>query len=157
MNNNLISVQIADADLEKLQDAIKTIQGILNSHLISLSPTERQEMPKMSDKTITFVQKTLDYAKANLEFVPSYLNLPELEIDLKAVNILKQLINPLLKITTALDDTAMVSGSEAYQAALIYYASVKDANKRNVLGAKTIYEDLSTRFPGRPSKKNPPV
>jgi len=45
-----------------------------------------------------------------------------------------------------LPDTEMLSGSEAYVAALTYYNSVKQAAKMNVPSAKAIYEDLRKRF-----------
>ena len=34
-------------------------------------------MLKMADKTIAFVQKTLDYAQLNFAFVPAFLDLKE--------------------------------------------------------------------------------
>jgi hypothetical protein len=50
------------------------------------------------------------------------------------------------------DDTEMTAGSEAYQAALVFYKSVKLAASQDIPGAKAVYEELKTRFPrpGRP-------
>lgn len=42
----------------------------------------------------------------------------------------------------------MTAGSEAYQAALVFYKSVKMAAAQDVPGAKAVYEELKTRFPG---------
>jgi hypothetical protein len=42
----------------------------------------------------------------------------------------------------------MLAGSEAYQAALVFYKSVKMAAAHDVPGAKAVYEELKTRFPG---------
>jgi hypothetical protein len=42
----------------------------------------------------------------------------------------------------------MVAGSEACQAALVFYNSVKMAVRQDVPGAKVIYEKLKKRFPG---------
>lgn len=44
------------------------------------------------------------------------------------------------------NDTEMISGSEAYVAALTYYNSVKAAAKRNVPSSKAISDDLKKRF-----------
>jgi hypothetical protein len=51
------------------------------------------------------------------------------------------------------DDTEMLTGSEAYQAALVFYKAVKMAAAQDVPGAKAVYEEFKTRFPGgkRPS------
>ena len=51
-----------------------------------------------------------------------------------------------------LDDTMTLSGSEAYGAVLTFYNYIKGAAKSNVPGAQTIFDDLSTRFPGRKVK-----
>jgi hypothetical protein len=53
----------------------------------------------------------------------------------------------------------MTAGSEAYQAALVFYKSVKMAAAQDIPGAKAVYEELKTRFPqtGRPRSVEPPV
>jgi hypothetical protein len=48
----------------------------------------------------------------------------------------------------AIDDTEMAAGSEAYQAALVFYKSIKMAAEQDIPGAKAVYEELKTRFPG---------
>ena len=57
-----------------------------------------------------------------------------------------ELARPIEQLNRTLDDTIMLSGSEAYVAALAYYNSVKRAAKINVPGALTIHEDLKKRF-----------
>jgi hypothetical protein len=42
----------------------------------------------------------------------------------------------------------MTAASEAYQAALVFYKSVKIAAAQDVPGAKAVYDELKTRFPG---------
>ena len=41
----------------------------------------------------------------------------------------------------------MVAGSEAYQAALMFYNAVKAAAAQDIPGAKEVYADLKARFP----------
>ncbi len=131
-------------------DAFKIIESVLRPYLIALTPEERKQLPKMSDKTVPFVEKTLDYAKSNPQFAPAYMSIPELKIDIDAVHTLTQLARPIDQLREGLGDTMMLAGSEAYIAALAYYNSVKQAAKMNVPGARAIYDDLSKRFPGRP-------
>jgi hypothetical protein len=52
----------------------------------------------------------------------------------------------------------MTAGSEAYQAALVFYKSVKMAAAQDIPGAKAVYEELKTRFPqtGRPRNASHP-
>jgi len=72
--------------------------------------------------------------------------------DLAAVDALRALQQPLSQIADTVDDNLLLSGSEAYAAALAYYQSVKAAAKLGQPGAAVIADDLSGRFPGRPTK-----
>ena len=120
---------------------------ILLPHLKDLSADERRLLPKMADKTVAFVSKTHAYMSEAPELVPPYVNLEEQKIDLEAVESLKQLFVPLQKLTDLLDDTMLLSGSEAYVASLAYYNYVKGAVKAGVPGTDLIYQDLKKRFP----------
>jgi len=46
-----------------------------------------------------------------------------------------------------------MAGSEAYIASLSFYNSAKDAAKRDIPGAKAVYEDLRLRFPQANGRK----
>lgn len=146
MAENRVSIVISPENRALINEALAVIKTILTPYLISLSPEERQNLPKMKDKTIAFVTKTLGYAVSNPEFLPPYLNVPELQKDTDAVNILNSFYIVLQQLLSGVDDTIMEAGSEAYVAALSYYNSVKQAAKMNVKNAKTIYEDLKERF-----------
>jgi hypothetical protein len=144
--DNRISIQIPEADITEINAAIETLKTKLQPYLIALTPEDRKMLPKMSDKTIPFVDKTLDYAQNSPQFAPQYMNVNEMKIDLDALNTLTEFYRPLEQIISGLDDTMMLSGSEAYIAALSYYNSVKMAAKMNVPAAKPIYDDLKERF-----------
>jgi hypothetical protein len=125
---------------------------VLKPYLVALTPAERQELPKMSDGTAPFVQKTLEYAQTNAGFVPAYIDVKELKIDFDAVEALAQIFRPVEQLYFNLNDTMTLSGSEAYVASLAFYNSVKQAAKINVPGAKAIAEDLRIRFAGQGKK-----
>jgi hypothetical protein len=57
------------------------------------------------------------------------------------------------QLSDGIDDTVMVAGSEAYQAALVFYNAVKAAAAQDIPGAKGVYDDLKARFP-RVKRKN---
>ena len=143
---NLVSIKIDSAELGKINKAVSELNATLKPLLTSLSADQRREIPKMGDGTEPFVGKAMDYAKTNPEFAPPYMNVPEMEVDLKAVNELKGVYRPLLQLIEQLDDSIMLSGSEAYIASLAYYNSVKMATRMNVPNAKPIYDDLKKRF-----------
>lgn len=146
---NLVSFKIPEADLAEIQACIATLQTKLLPRLTTLSPEERQEMLKMGDKTVSFVQKTVEYCKNNPDLVPPFLDIDELAVDLAAVETIRSIYQPLLQITDSLSDTMSLSGSESFSASLMFYSAVKNAMRSNIQKAETIYSDLSARFPGR--------
>jgi hypothetical protein len=152
---NRISIKLIPEDVEKVLDAISVVNTTLKQYLIALTPAERQQLPKMGDGNMPFVMKSLEYAQTNPEFVPAYLDVNELKTDLDAVEALTQLFRLIQQLQTNVEDTIILSGSEAYLASLAFYHSVKQAARMNVPGAKTIAEDLRMRFNGQ-GKSSPP-
>jgi hypothetical protein len=149
---NKISFTISDEALANIKNALKTMEENLPG-LLNLTIDERRSLPKLGDKSFSFVTKNLEFAKSNPQVVPPFLDVTEFEIDVKAFNELNKVLNPLKQFTEKLDDTTMLSGSEAYSAALIFYNAVKSAAKAGVPGMKVVFEDLQARFPGH--KGNP--
>ncbi|MGE5583048.1 MAG: hypothetical protein ACM3X9_11010 [Bacillota bacterium] len=117
---NLISFSVTETDLKEIKTCIDTLNSKLMPCLKTLSPEDRHELPKMGDKTVGFVQKTLEYCKQNPDLVPPFLNVDELAKDVAAVELIRSLYHPLSQITEALSDTMMLAGSEAYSGSLIF-------------------------------------
>ena len=143
---NMVSVQIPSKEYDAALTKLQEVKKFLKPYLIALQPLERQSILKMSDKTLPFVIKTAEYAQLRKDFAPPFMNAEELAIDLKAVEDLTRLYREVDQLCKSLDDTIMLSGSEAYGEALAYYQSVKQAAKRNIPDAKAIYQDLRKRF-----------
>jgi hypothetical protein len=102
----------------------------------------------MGDKSVAFVQKAFEYAQLHPTLSPAWLDVEAFRIDLEALKVLQSLSRALAPLNEALDDTEALSGSEAYQAALVFYANVKNAAKLQVSGAQGVADDLANRFPG---------
>lgn len=145
-NENKVSIEIPDEEVKLINEHFKAIVLILKKYTVAVSPEERRKKAKMGDKTIGFVEKVMEYAVSNPEFIPSYMKIEDLNIDFKAADILTNMFRVTSQLSSELNDTILLCGSEAYTAALMYYASVKQASKDNAISAKTIYEDLKKRF-----------
>jgi hypothetical protein len=145
---NHISAAISATDKEAILQHLNDIRQLLQPVLLfNLEPEEKQGLAKMGDKSLAFVEKALDYATKNSELVPAYLNLPEALKDFGLTSNLREFAHELGTLSQAVDDTLMVAGSEAYDAALIFHASVKGASRTDAAGSQAIYEDLVQRFP----------
>jgi hypothetical protein len=143
---NSISIQIPEADLQAVRDALATIQTTLSPYLQALSPEERKTLLKMSDRSEPFVSKVMDYVGSSPQFLPPFVIVQELQNDWNAVQHLIPLVRSVSQLQSNLSDTLMLAGSESYVTALSYYNSVKLAAKMNVADAKVIYDDLRKRF-----------
>lgn len=150
---NSISIQIPEAELQTARDAVNTIKTILSPYLVALSPSERQTLPKMGDGTLPFVEKVMEYAQEDGQFLPPFLDLQEMDKDWTTVKSLMPILREIQQLNSNLNDTVTLAGSEAYVGALGYYNSVKYGAKMNAADAKVIYEDLRQRFerPSSPS------
>jgi hypothetical protein len=138
----VIPEEAVDSAIERLNEAA----AVLQPYLIALTPEERMTIPKMSDKTMPFVEKSLEYCQSAPQFAPPYLDRDALDGDFEVTRQLTTIFRIVKALNDGLSDTIMEAGGEAYINALSYYNSVKQAAKMNVPGAKSIYEDLNKRF-----------
>jgi hypothetical protein len=139
--------------IAQVQAKLNEIKAILKPFTVTLTPAERHDMLKMGEKSLTFVEKAHDFAVENPEFVPPFLDMMQFDIDFADARGLWTIRNDAMQIYEMIDDTAMVAGSEAYYAALVYYNSTKVASAQDIPGAKAIHDELSRRFPKGKRKK----
>jgi len=108
------SFQLSEQDKSDVNTAIQTLVSILEPKLITLTPEERMEMPKMGDKTVSFVEKAIEYAQEYPQYMPAFIDIPEAELDFNAVKDIRVIFNQLQRLTSVLDDSMILAGSEAY-------------------------------------------
>ena len=144
--DNKISFSIPEEVIADVTSKLTDIVNVLKPYLIALTPTERHDLPKMSDGSLPLVQKCLSYCQSNPEFVPAFINFEELFADMKVYEQLLPVYRLALQLENKLNDTSMEVGAESYVSVLGYYNSVKLAAKLDAPGAKAIYEDLAKRF-----------
>ncbi len=151
---NKVSLEVTDEAISKGLENLREIEQRF-AGLVSLLNDDRHNLTKMGDKSVAFVNKALQHALANPTVVPGYLSLEEFKKDVGAISSLIRLVKPMRQLLERLDDTMMCAGSEAMNAALVFYSAVKTAARNNEPGMKTVYEDLRYRYPGRPKGQSP--
>ena len=156
-NANRVSADIPAAVITDVTNKLNEVRALLLPYLEALTPDERRTIPKMSDKTIAFVNKTETYTISNPEFAPGFMEVAEFSKDMQVVVELKPILDICEQLVSNIDDTSMLAGSEAYVQALMYYNGVKLAAKTGQASARPIYDDLSVRFPGATRKTPLPV
>lgn len=157
MPKNQISAAISDQTLAQIETKISEIRQLLSPYLVNLTSEERTKLPKMSDKSVSFVSKVMEYIKTNPDLIPPMMDKEEMEKDFKLNQSLQPVFKILKQLSENVGETLMLTGHEAYAQALLYYATVKMAAKTGSPDAKTIQEDLGKRFAGQgKTKKTPP-
>ncbi len=71
-----ISATLSDEDKAAIKAAIKTIEEKL-SFLVNLSVEERRKLFKMGDKSLGFVQNSLNIAQSNPDILPNSFDFNE--------------------------------------------------------------------------------
>jgi hypothetical protein len=149
---NKISASISEEAMTNIQTGLAMINTNL-PFLITLTPDDKRKILKMGNKSMAFVSKSFEFAKQNPGVVPKYLIIDEFSKDMDTYNKLFQVSSSVHQLLEKVDDTMVLSGSEAYGAALAFYNSIKTAITAGEAGLKNIYDELSARFPGRPAAK----
>ena len=147
-----LSLDLSDAEAQQIRDALKLLQDKLVPRLVNLGPDERRGLPKMGDKTVSFVGKALDYAREHPQMRPPYIDMDAFARDWAAVELLLSMQRPLSQLVDMVDHSLLLAGSRAFSAGLACYRAVKDAARLKVPGAATIVDDLGQRFPGRTAR-----
>ena len=143
---NKINFQIPEEIATQVNAKIQEVITLLTPYLVALSPDERQTIPKMSDKTIPFVEKSIDYCSSAPQFAPGYLDKEGLVLDMQVYKQLVPIYRLIQQLESNLADTIMEAGAESFVASLSFYNSVKQAARMSIPGSKPIYEDLKKRF-----------
>lgn len=144
--DNKINYSIPPEVIDEATAKLNEVTNILKPYLIALTPTERQELPKMSDGTLPFVQKCVGYCQSNPEFAPAFIDFNGLRSDMLVYEQLQPIYRMIFQLENKLNDTTMQAGAESFVSALSYYNSVKYAARMDAPGAKSIADDLSKRF-----------
>jgi hypothetical protein len=153
MDTNVHSSAIPPEVVEALNQKIREINEMLAPYARPLTAQERRDLPVMGDKTVSFVEKAFEYAKENADLCPGFLDLEAFGIDMTDATGLRVVRNNVNQAFEVIDDIVLLAGSEAYQSALSFYNYIKLLVSQDVPRAKTIYEELKKRFPGRSKSK----
>jgi len=153
LRNSLIAKDIPQDVIDDVVSATNVIATRLGPYLIALTAAERMALPKTADKTLPFVQKSLEYTDNHPELVPHYMSLEKFRRNYSTHRTLASLIYPLMGVVSNISDTLVAAGCDSFRSALLFYDSVRLAARVDVPAAQVIYEDLRQRFKGQMKKR----
>jgi hypothetical protein len=151
---NRITATLLEADRQAVLDAFQTIMSKL-PFLVSLTPDERRELPKMGDKSVAFVRKSVEMAQEGSDYLPGAFDAAEFKSDLAIYDALLPVLQKSTKLHEMLEDTMTVLGSDLYVAALDHYAAAKRNGSTG--GLDQLMSVLGQRFSRRTAPAPPPA
>ena len=143
MSQNIISLDLSDAQVSTALDALTALEGAL-SGLISLDADERRRLTKMGQKSEVFCRQALSVLAQNSQIVPPSLNLREAQADLGALDRLRPVLDRLQRLAERGSDTEMALGSDVMDVALEGYGLLKVSGKNQ--GLDGLRKELSSRW-----------
>lgn len=150
---NLINAQLSQEDQQAILAALDSIKEKL-PFMVSLSPRQRQTLPKMDDARRPFVEKALEYGEKEPNIVPPYLDLDGMKNDLEIFRQLQTIARDCNRLSEMISDTLVAASSDAYSAALTMYNSSKMAAANSVPGMDTVVADLKKLFENKSSSES---
>jgi hypothetical protein len=139
--------------IEQVKSRLTEAVSLLTPYCSTLTVEQRRSLPKMSDGTLAFGEKSLGHAANHPEFLPPHIRLDDWRVDMDDVLNLKPLAALLGDLDQLLSDTRLVAGNEAYFAGRGYYHSVQRSAADGVPGAQPIYDDLKIHLRSKATRK----
>lgn len=146
-NDNRISAEVTAANKAVIMTKLTEIKALL-PFLLNLTKDERIQLPKLGAASLEFDEQCASYMATAPNLVPPFVDVAEVAKDRTLRLVLADLFRETKKLCEQLDDTLLLVGSEVWMADISFYQTVKQAARRDVPGADTIYDDLKARFPG---------
>jgi len=112
----------------------------------ALTPAERRRMQGSGVRRYGFIDKTSDLAADNLQFAPPFFNIETLKNYLRMIETLRSISVTLQQMLRIDDDVLLTVSDEAFQMALGYYNTVREASRRRQPGAQALFRELQPFF-----------
>jgi len=139
---------IAADNLEQLLRDINAHLTTMTTYMQSeaLTHAERLRMQGSGVRRYGFIDKTSDIAEDNLQFAPAFFNLQSLKDLLRVIEVLRNISVTCEQMTRISNDCLLVAGDDAFQMALGYYNTVREASRRRQPGAQAVFSVLREFF-----------
>jgi hypothetical protein len=132
--------------IDNLNAMLNELKSILDDYAQHLRALDRRRLNGVGVKKLGFIERAYEIALENAEFLPHYLTIDRFGTDIQYFMDFRSLTDLTDQIREKLWNITIQSSDIAYTDALEFYASVREAAKRRVDAAETIFRELSTFF-----------
>ena len=156
LTNNRINITATPAQVTAVKTAFQTIATNL-PFLIGLTKEERSSLPAIDVNNKAFTEDAINIGVNNASLFPAYLSVANMQNDLTLFTQLDEILFIAKQLVEKIEDTQLLSGSEAYTNGLMLYKLIGASADAGVPGADTLYDQLKTRFATQGGSGTPPV
>jgi len=132
--------------IEDMQESFAAWRDDLDGFAAHLRALDRKRLNGVGLKKLGFIERALQLASENPEFLPHYLSLRKFQQDNNYFFALRSVFDIIRQIQEILWNIIIEASDVLYTDALEYYAGVREAAKRRVDPAETIFSDLFAFF-----------
>ena len=155
--NNLWSLSFTAAELTQIDQAINSLETVLQGKTVHLTPEQRQQYGRIAEQNKLFVNKAKSYMEQYPQFVPLFLDKAEYDRDYAARQQLESRMQRLSSVTEQLSDTKILLDFDNYHNSITFYRNMKYLSGENVPGTNVIYDDMKQFFVTTSTTPTPPT
>jgi hypothetical protein len=133
----------------EIADGLNKLKADLEEYAAHLRALDRKRLNGVGIKKQGFIQRARDIAMENQEFLPHYLPMLKFDRDDSYFQSFRMMVDAAQQIRELLWNITIEAADVVYTDALEFYASVREAAKRRVDAAESIYAELEVFFKRR--------
>jgi len=145
------------ATINHINRMLNDMRSLLDSYSQHLRALDRRRLNGVGIKKLGFIERAFELASENEDFLPHYLTLQRFDDDIQYFLAFRSLYDLTKQIEEKLWNVVIQSADIAYTDSLEFYASVREAAKRRVDPAETIFRELSVFFKSRGTRSSEPT
>lgn len=144
--NNLWSLNFTETELTQIDQAISSLETVLQGKTVHLTPEQRQQYGRIAEQNKLFVNKAKGYMEQYPHFVPPFLDKEEFDRDHAARTQVESRIQRLASLSEQLSDTKVLLDHDNYHNAITFYRNVRYLAGENSPGTTSVYQDMQQFF-----------
>ena len=145
--------------LHKVRRKLDELIKILEPCLISFPPSEKHASGKTGEELIPFLKMSNELAVEYPDLFPAFIKTASFREEFLTTSELWELLAKINQVRDLVSDAEMMSGEKTLETAMAFYDTVKMAARRDIPGARIIFEELKPAFlsgcrgPGKKKQK----
>jgi len=142
------AMALTEAKLNQALDTAAQLRGRIESLLngYELSSKERMRLNGAGTRRYGLTDKISDLMLINPDLIPQYVDEEHLKEVLRFFEISRNIDLILKQCERMNGDIMLTLGDEAFRTALMFYGAVRDASRRNIMGARELFDIMRPFF-----------